>query len=102
LLNADILNGGSHGNYRLCRVSSLDQDYDGQVDRLTTCGCEKVYAEKASGKSRDGRPELQKCLRRLKSGDTLVITRREEQNSGHRKDSRIEARPRVLKLERAA
>jgi len=57
------------------RVSSLGQDYDGQVDRLMTYGCEKVYAEKASGKSQDGRPELQKCLRKLKSGDTLVITR---------------------------
>jgi DNA invertase Pin-like site-specific DNA recombinase len=57
------------------RVSSTDQDYEGQVERLTVAGCEKVYSEKASGKDRDGRPELQKCLRKLKSGDTLVITR---------------------------
>jgi DNA invertase Pin-like site-specific DNA recombinase len=57
------------------RVSSTGQDYDGQVERLTAAGCEKVFSEKASGKSQDGRPELQKCLRRLKSGDALVITR---------------------------
>ena len=57
------------------RVSSEGQDYDGQVERLRAYGCEKVYSEKASGKSQDGRAELQKCIRRLKSGDTLVITR---------------------------
>jgi DNA invertase Pin-like site-specific DNA recombinase len=57
------------------RVSSVGQDYDGQVERLTAAGCEKVYSEKASGKSQDGRPELQKCLRSLMQGDTLVIIR---------------------------
>jgi DNA invertase Pin-like site-specific DNA recombinase len=41
------------------RVSAVDQDYDGQIERLQGAGCTKVFAEKLSGKS----------------GDVLVITK---------------------------
>jgi DNA invertase Pin-like site-specific DNA recombinase len=34
------------------RVSTADQDYETQVPRLKSAGCEIVRAEKASGKSR--------------------------------------------------
>ena len=40
------------------RVSSLDQDLDGQLARLTAEGCTIIRSEKVSGASRDGRPEL--------------------------------------------
>lgn len=57
------------------RVSSTGQDYDGQVERLTAAGCIKVFSEKASGKSTDGRHALDKAIRALEPGDTLVTVR---------------------------
>jgi DNA invertase Pin-like site-specific DNA recombinase len=62
------------------RVSSLDQDYDGQVERLKAAGCEKVFSEKVSGKAINGRTALQKALGALPWLDTttphgeLIIT----------------------------
>ena len=40
------------------RVSSLDQDLDGQLARLAAEGCSIIRSEKVSGASREGRPEL--------------------------------------------
>jgi DNA invertase Pin-like site-specific DNA recombinase len=57
------------------RVSSTDQDFDGQIERLNASGCTRVFAEKASGKSTNGRHELRKALRALKPGDTLVTVK---------------------------
>lgn len=57
------------------RVSTLDQDLDGQVARLTAEGCGVVRAEKVSGGSREGRAELATILTFLRSGDELVVTR---------------------------
>jgi DNA invertase Pin-like site-specific DNA recombinase len=57
------------------RVSAADQNYEGQIERLKAAGCEKVYSEKASGRSTNGRHELSKALRALKPGDTLVVVR---------------------------
>jgi DNA invertase Pin-like site-specific DNA recombinase len=54
------------------RVSAADQDFDAQVERLTAAGCERIYSEKASGKSKDGRHELAKAVRALRPGDVLV------------------------------
>jgi DNA invertase Pin-like site-specific DNA recombinase len=44
------------------RVSSTDQDFDGQVERLKAAGCERVFSEKVSGKALNGRGALQKAL----------------------------------------
>ena len=57
------------------RVSSLDQDLDGQVARLQAEGCTIVRSEKVSGVSREGRPELAIVLQFLRAGDELVVTR---------------------------
>jgi DNA invertase Pin-like site-specific DNA recombinase len=57
------------------RVSAADQNYEGQIERLKAAGCERVYSEKASGRSTNGRHELSKALRALKPGDTLVVVR---------------------------
>ena len=57
------------------RVSSLDQDLDGQVARLQAEGCTIVRSEKVSGASREGRPELAIVLQFLRIGDELVVTR---------------------------
>ena len=56
------------------RVSTDDQNLDLQRDALTRAGCEVIYDEKASGKS-TSRPELDHCLKALRSGDTLVVWR---------------------------
>ncbi|QHA36863.1 helix-turn-helix domain-containing protein [Rossellomorea marisflavi] len=54
------------------RVSTQDQSLDLQVDALQKAGCERIYTEKMSGR-KDDRPELQKCLDALRSGDVLVV-----------------------------
>ena len=57
------------------RVSSTGQDFDGQVERLQAAGCTKIFAEKLSGKSTNGRHELTKAFKALRPGDVLVITK---------------------------
>ena len=57
------------------RVSTLDQDLDGQVARLKAEGCGVIRSEKVSGASREGRAELATILSFLRPGDELVVTR---------------------------
>jgi DNA invertase Pin-like site-specific DNA recombinase len=57
------------------RVSSDTQDYAGQVEALKAAGCERIYSEKASGKSTNGRPQLAKLLKALQPGDVMVVTK---------------------------
>src|SRR5438046_4585804 len=57
------------------RVSATDQDFEAQVERLKAAGCVRVYSEKASGKSTNGRHELAKALKALCPGDTLIVAR---------------------------
>jgi hypothetical protein len=52
-------------NIGYARVSSTDQDFDGQIERLKAAGCNRLFSEKVSGKSRDGRHALQKALQTL-------------------------------------
>jgi DNA invertase Pin-like site-specific DNA recombinase len=47
---------------------------DGQNDALTAAGCEKIFADTASGKLAE-RPELTVCLGYLRAGDALVVWR---------------------------
>ena len=61
--------------YGYARVSSKTQDYLAQVEALKAAGCEKVFSEKQSGKSRDGRPEFAKLMKALLPGDTVVVTK---------------------------
>ena len=56
------------------RVSSSGQSLDVQLEALAQI-CEKIYREKQSGKSTDGRPELEHALEALRPGDELVVTR---------------------------
>ena len=60
--------------YGYARVSTRDQDLASQDAVLMAAGCAKVFKEKISGAKTD-RPELAKALRRLESGDVLVVTR---------------------------
>ena len=56
------------------RVSTIDQNLDRQIDALRAYGIDDrlIYREKISGTKRD-RPELQRMLRELKQGDTVVV-----------------------------
>lgn len=55
------------------RVSTADQSLDRQEDELRAAGCERVFAEAASGKRGAERPQWQACRDQLRAGDTLVV-----------------------------
>ncbi|MEC7762547.1 MAG: recombinase family protein [Pseudomonadota bacterium] len=60
------------------RVSSAGQKLDVQTDALTRAGVkpEHLYAEKVSGRRREGREALEELLSRgIRKGDTVVCTR---------------------------
>ena len=57
------------------RVSSVGQNLEVQLETLKSFGCEKIYQEKVSGTSTQGRDELKECLEFVREGDELVITR---------------------------
>ncbi len=54
------------------RVSTRDQNLDLQLDALQRAGCETIYQDVASG-AKTLRPELDKMLGQLRSGDVLII-----------------------------
>lgn len=54
------------------RVSTKDQNLDRQIRSLEEEGCEKIYADKMSGKDFD-REEYQKMIANLTSDDVVVI-----------------------------
>lgn len=57
------------------RVSSSGQSLDIQNAALTDAGCEKLFAEKVSGRSTHDREELARVIDFVREGDTLVVTR---------------------------
>lgn len=52
------------------RVSTIDQSTDRQLDGIVV---DRVFGDKASGKSTDGRPELRRAIEYVRTGDTLVV-----------------------------
>ncbi len=57
------------------RVSTTDQNTGSQVERLKAAGCTTIRSEKVSGKSREGRSELQTVIDFLRPGDVLVVVK---------------------------
>ena len=55
------------------RVSSTGQNLDRQLGTLVTEGCDRVFQEKASDKSIKNRPELEKAISALGTGDVLLL-----------------------------
>lgn len=55
------------------RVSTRDQDLTAQLRRLREEGATAIYAEKASGRNRRGRPEFERMLSDCKAGDTVLV-----------------------------
>jgi len=56
------------------RVSTRDQNPDGQRDALRAAGCDQVFVDKASGKLAS-RSQLDEALRMSRAGDQLVVTK---------------------------
>lgn len=60
--------------YGYARVSTRHQDLEGQMRQLEEEHCERIYYEKITGTKND-RPEFQKLLQELQTGDTIVVTK---------------------------
>jgi DNA invertase Pin-like site-specific DNA recombinase len=57
------------------RVSTSSQSTDIQVAKLKEAGCSVVRTEKVSGRSREGRSELETIMDFIQAGDTLVVAK---------------------------
>ncbi|EGR0986876.1 DNA invertase [Vibrio parahaemolyticus] len=56
------------------RVSTDEQDTSPQIDALKLAGCERIYSEHISGKSKE-RPELERLLDAVRNGDVVIVQR---------------------------
>ena len=56
------------------RVSTTDQDLDGQLAALKAAGAAMIFREKISGVRAD-RPQLKKMVAALRRGDLVIVTR---------------------------
>jgi DNA invertase Pin-like site-specific DNA recombinase len=57
------------------RVSTASQSTDIQVEKLKEAGCSVIRMEKVSGRSREGRSELETVMDFIQAGDTLVVAK---------------------------
>ncbi|MEH6940099.1 recombinase family protein [Bacillus sp. JJ664] len=60
--------------YGYCRVSTVSQELEVQLQALEKENCDKIYSEKFTGTKTD-RPKLNEVLSLLQKGDTLVVTK---------------------------
>jgi DNA invertase Pin-like site-specific DNA recombinase len=56
------------------RVSTKDQNLDGQRDALAAAGAERIFADTITGTARV-RPELDRLLAELRPGDVVTVTK---------------------------
>ena len=56
------------------RVSTEDQNLDGQLDALKAAGAERIFADRITGTARS-RPELDRLLDQLRQGDVITVTK---------------------------
>lgn len=56
------------------RVSADEQSDNAQLDALNNAGCERIFSEKFSAKSKQ-RPELERLIDSLQTGDIVVVQR---------------------------
>jgi DNA invertase Pin-like site-specific DNA recombinase len=55
--------------------AGFEEDPEALRDRLQAARCTRIFTEKGAGGARALRPEWDRCLDRLKNGDTLVCTK---------------------------
>lgn len=70
MLKESKRNGRSFG---YARVSTVDQKLDLQIDALKGVGCTRIYSDHGVSGRKASRPEFDKLLKALKSGDTLYV-----------------------------
>jgi len=56
------------------RVSTKDQNLDGQRDALSAAGVERIFADTITGTARS-RPELDRMMGELRDGDIVVVAK---------------------------
>lgn len=57
------------------RVSSVGQSLEIQREQLLAAGCEKVFEEKVTATTTDGRERLAEALRYVREGDVFLVCR---------------------------
>lgn len=61
--------------YGYARVSTQDQNLDLQRNALQLACCDKIYTDQGVSGAKNDRPGLNKLLKQLHTGDTLVVWR---------------------------
>ena len=61
--------------YGYSRVSTSNQDYKTQIQKLEQAGAEKIFSEKYTGTKKEGRIELEELLSIVKTGDKVLVTK---------------------------
>lgn len=56
------------------RVSTIEQNVDRQIALMKQKGCEKIFTDKVSGKSRENREQLKNMLDFIRDGDTVWVS----------------------------
>lgn len=59
--------------YGYARVSTDDQNTDLQLTALKRAGCTKNFVDEGKSGASLNRPALQRCLKQLERGDTLIV-----------------------------
>lgn len=59
--------------YGYARVSTDDQNTDLQLAALKRAGCKKNFVDEGKSGATMSRPALQRCLKQLERGDTLIV-----------------------------
>ena len=57
------------------RVSTVNQDLDGQLEKLKSVGCERIYSGKHSGASDTNKEKLEELLQYVREDDIVVVTK---------------------------
>lgn len=57
------------------RVSTSNQDYQTQIQKLENAGAEKIFSEKYTGTKKEGRNELINLQATIKKGDQVLVTK---------------------------
>lgn len=58
--------------YGYARVSTFDQNLELQLEALRSSGCDRIFEDKISG-AKSKRPGLDKLLKVLRPGDTVIV-----------------------------
>ncbi|MBO0428324.1 recombinase family protein [Vagococcus fluvialis] len=57
------------------RVSTSNQDYQTQIQKLKNAGAEKIFSEKYTGTKKEGRNELINLQATIEKGDQVLVTK---------------------------